>query len=113
MFIAGEANPCGKTGEKIITGPDGFSDTRFKEHLKGIQTQLTKMKIVNTNLRGKAVNELNQWKQKGLQTVEDIRSKVKEEIKQYELKEAARSHQEDDRQHHDHKSKQVVGYVWT
>ena len=107
MFIAGESNPCCKTGENKRT-VDG---DMYQGPLKGLQTHFSNLSQVNKELRGKAAKEFAGIRQRGLQTVETIKSKVKEEIKQYELKEAARNDREKEIQHHDHKSKQVIGYV--
>lgn len=63
---------------------------RLASPLKGLQTQLTNLSNANTKLRGKAAHELKEWKNKGMQTVQEIRQKVKEEIKQYELNEVSR-----------------------
>lgn len=62
---------------------------RLAGPLKGLQTQLTNLSNANNKFRGKAALELKEWKNKGMQTVQEIRQKVKEEIKQFEVQEVS------------------------
>lgn len=101
MFISEANKACSKSPP--CTMASGFNNsateltmdqTRLASPLKGLQTQLTNLSNVNTKLRGKAALELKEWKNKGMQTVQEIRKKVKEEIKQYELNERSRRQRE-------------------
>lgn len=81
--------------------------------LNSLQSQITKLSVANSKLRGKAKLELKEWKVKAGRAVEGIKQKVKEEVKQMELNERRSNlpgqlvSGRDDRCHQ--KSKQLVG----
>lgn len=99
MFISEANKACSKSPPSAMGNGRSQSheplsteqpQNRLAGPLKGLQTQLTNLSNANNKLRGKAVLELAEWKNKGIQTVQEIRQKVKEEIKQYELSEVSR-----------------------
>lgn len=96
MFISEANKACSKAPASASGFSQATNELSAEQHnrlagpLKGLQTQLSNLSNVNNKFRGKAALELKEWKNKGIQTVQEIRQKVKEEIKQYELKEVSR-----------------------
>ena len=74
---------------------------------QGIQDRLGQIQAAKSKFKGKAALELKEWKKKGMDAIEDLKEKVKEEVKKADLE--TRSHLNSNGSPTNGKSKQIVG----